>query len=220
MTTTPEKPTLAQGGVGEFGKFYAFVKAALNDDAVRAKVFSDLGVDPASIPSNTPRMDSAAQIDSIELYSKTVNPDKEAFVERIADLKELYEAVRAVVEAASVGGEETAEELLHRLFRLMSLHYLRVRLPILFWLGQASGFIEESFSTDRIPDPVGKGILSFLGAPRQTLSELYGGVRPPETEDQAKVLSDATLAPFGVLIGFWNKTLAKLLAKIKVNSSL
>jgi hypothetical protein len=220
MTIPPEKPTLAQEGVGEFGKFYAFVKDALNDDTVRAQVFSDLGVDPANIPTNAPRMDSAAQIDSIELYRKTVNPDKEAFVERIADLKELYESVRAVVEAANVGGQETAEELLHRLFRLMSLHYLRVRLPILFWLGQAFGFIEESFSTDRIPAPVGKGIVDFLGSPKATLRDLYGDVWPVETEDQARVLSDATLAPFAVLIGFWNKTLAKLLKKAKLNTAL
>jgi hypothetical protein len=220
MTTPPEKPTLAQEGVGEFGKFFAFVKDALNDDTVRAQVFSDLGVDPANIPSNAPRMDSAAQIDSIELYRKTANPDKEAFVERIADLKELYEAVRAIVEAANVGGQETAEELLHRTFRLMSLNYLRVRFPILFWLGQAAGFIEESFSTDRIPDQAGKGILRFLESPRKTLKELYGPLWPIETEAQAKVLSDATLAPLGVVLGFWNNTLAKLLAMIKVNTRL
>src|SRR5215207_3675483 len=227
MSSTPEKPTLAQEGVGEFGKFYAFVKDALNDDTVRAQVFSDLGIDPASVPSNAPRMDSAAQLDSIELYRKTVNPDKEAFLERIADLKELYAAVRAVVEAAHVGGQETVEELLHRTFRLMSLHYLRVRFPILFWLGQASGFVEESFSIDRIPDNVGDGFVSvgerfldFLDEPKATLREIFGDMWPIETEAQAKLLSDATLAPLGVTVGFWNKTLTKLLKKIKVRTSV
>src|SRR5215207_5857767 len=227
MSSTPEKPTLAQEGVGEFGKFYAFVKDALNDDTVRAQVFSDLGIDPANVPSDAPRMDSAAQIDSIELYRKTVDPDKEAFLERIADLKELYAAVRGVVEAANVGGEETAEELAHRTFMLMSLHYLRVRFPILFWLGQASGFFEESFSIDRIPDRTGNGFVSvgerfleFFEDPKATLRDTFGDMWPIQTEAQAKVLSDATLAPLGVLIGFWNKTLAKLLEKKKIKAKL
>ena len=215
-----DKPTLAQEGVGEFGKFFAFVKDALNDDTVRAQVFSDLGVDPATIPTNAPRMDSAAQLDSIELYRKSANPEKEAFLERIADLKELYEAVRSIVEAASVGGDETAEELLHRTFRLMSLNYLRVRFPILFWLGQAAGFVEESFSTDRIPDAAGKGIVDFLEAPFATLEALYDPLWPIDTEAQAQVLSAATLAPLGVLFGYWNRTLAALLAKIKINAEL
>src|SRR5215471_6552658 len=215
-----DKPTLAQEGVGEFGKFFAFVKDALNDDTVRAQVFSDLGVDPATIPTNAPRMDSAAQLDSIELYRKSANPEKEAFLERIADLKELYEAVRAIVEAASVGGDETAEELLPRTFRLMSLNYLRVRFPMLFWLGQAAGFVEESFSTDRIPDAAGKGIVDFLEAPFETLEELYDPLWPIDTEAQAQVLSAATLAPLGVLFGYWNRTLAALLAKIKINAEL
>src|SRR5262249_36920045 len=114
----------------------------------------------------------------------------------------------------------TAEELLHRTFRLMSLNYLRLRLPVLFWLGQAAGFIEESFSTGRIPSETGPGIVQFLEHPLETLSDLYGPLWPIETEEQAKVLSDATLAPFGVLLGYWNRLIAKQLKKKKIKATL
>jgi hypothetical protein len=126
-----------------------------------------------------------------------------------------------------VGGQETVEELLHRTFRLMTLHYMRVRFPILYWIGQASGFVEESFSIDRIPENVGDGFVSvgerfldFLDEPKATLRDIFGDMWPIETEAQAKLLSDATLAPLGVTLGFWNQTLAKLLKKIKVRTAL
>ena len=71
-----------------------------------------------------------------------------------------------------------------------------------------------------MPDRVGKGFADYLKEPLHTLHGIYGDVWPLETEAQAQILSDATLAPLGVVIGFWNKTLAKLLMKAKLRVQL
>ncbi|HET6315237.1 MAG TPA: DUF6603 domain-containing protein, partial [Chloroflexota bacterium] len=67
---------------------------------------------------------------------------------------------------------------------------------------------------------VGERFLEFLEDPKATLRDIFGDMWPIETEEQARVLSHATLAPLGVTVGFWNQTLAKLLAKINLRTSL
>src|SRR5262249_13192885 len=126
-------------------------------------------------------------------------------------LQTLYDGIRGVIDAARVGTDETTEELLHRTFQLLSTNYLRARFPLVYWFGQLAGFVDESFSLDRIPNRKGWG--DYLKEPLHTLADVYRDAWPIDTEAQAKTLSDATLAPFGVLLGFWQQTLFKLLKK-------
>jgi hypothetical protein len=209
MPDAPER-SIAQQSVGEAGGFFKFVYDALSDDTVRAQVLSDLGLDPAN-GTTKPQPDYVAHLDSIDLYRKTVDPDKEAFAAAVKDLQALYTAVTAVIEASSVGTQEANEELYHRCVTLLSLNYFRGRFPLLFWVGQALGFISESLEIGRMPNAPGIG--AYFKEPIHTLAEMYRDAWPIETEAQAKTLSDATLAPLGVLIGFWQKTFYKLLKK-------
>src|SRR4051812_6007097 len=117
MPDAPER-SIAQQSVGEAGGFFKFVYDALSDDTVRAQVLSDLGLDPAN-GTTKPQPDYVAHLDSIDLYRKTVDPDKEAFAAAIKDLQALYTAVTAVIEASSVGTQEANEELYHRCVTLL-----------------------------------------------------------------------------------------------------
>jgi hypothetical protein len=209
MPDSPER-SLPQQGAGAAGDFFKFVHDALSDDAVRAQVLADLGLDPAN-GTSTPPPAYVEHLDSIDRYRKQVDADAAAYAAAIADLKELYTAVTQILDASAAGSQEVQEELYHRFFRLLSLSYLRVRYPILFWIGQALGFLGESLDVDRMPNT--PGISAYLKEPVHTLAEVYRGAWPIETEAQAKTLSDATLAPLGVLIGFWQKTFYKLLRK-------
>src|SRR3954468_19220630 len=130
MADAPER-SIPQQSVGGAGDFFRFVHDALSDDTVRAQVLSDLGLDPAN-GTATPQPDYVAHLDSIDLYRKTVDADKEAFAAAIKDLQALYTAVTAIVEASSVGTQEATEELYHRCVTLLSLNYLRGRFPLLF----------------------------------------------------------------------------------------
>src|SRR3712207_4756313 len=185
----------AQQGVGAFADFLRWVRDTLSDDDLKAQVLRDVGLDPASAGDTTPNF--GTRLDSVEAFRSRVDPDAEALASAIADLKAMYQAVRDVVDAARSGpnaAEATTDEVLHGLFRVLSLNYLRIRQPNLFWFGQAAGFIEESFGGGRIPGPVGRGIVDALRRNTAYWDELYGDVWPIQTEADAARFSAATLA--------------------------
>lgn len=204
-----KKKHVLQRIIGAFGDFFAWVRETLSDDEVRAAIYADLGLDPVKA-KEAPAPDFAEQQDSIDRYRKTVDPDAAAFAAAVADIKAIYTAISSSVEAAKTGTSEATEEIVHRLLRVMSLSYFRLRLPVAFWLGQAFGFGVEAFSSE-LREPVGKGIVGFVSSPGEHFARIYGDNWAPESEEQARQLSHAILAPLAVALGFWEKTLYKLL---------
>jgi len=214
MPDDPKK-SVTQQSVGAWGGFLRWVRDTLSDDQVKAQVLRDLGLDPAQVGDTTPNFGTHA--DSIDIYRAKADPGAEALAEAIADLKAMYHAVRDVVDAARSGSDaqsETTDEVLHQLFRLLSLNYLRIRQPELFWLGQAAGFIEESFGSQRIPGPIGRGIVDAFLNTEKYLKLIYPW--PIQTEAEAVRLSGATLAPLAVAIGFLTKRLYKRFEKLHI----
>ena len=214
MTDDPQK-SVTQQSVGAWGDFLRWVRDTLSDDQVKAQIMRDLGLDPSKVGDSKPNFGTHA--DSIDLYRSKADPGAEALAEAIADLKAMYQAVHDVVDAARNSSDPTADttgELLHQLFRLLSLNYLRIRVPVLFWLGQAGGFIEESFGSQRVPGPIGRGIVDVVLNPEDYLKRIYPW--PIQTEEDAATLSGATLAPLAVAIGFLTKYLYTQFEKLHV----
>jgi hypothetical protein len=215
---------LVQRSVGGFADFFRWARDRLAEDTVRREVLVDLGLNPAA----TARVQVPdARLDSIDRYRQRVDPDKEALTAAIEDVKALYDAVRAFVEASAGGPGPIAEEAAHRLFRLLTINYVRHKVPIVFWLAQVFGFIEEAFSTELIPEAGLKGVVEvfkeigrFFEDPEAHFKRVYGPLWPIETEEQAKTLSAATLAPLGIALAFWEKTLAKLLGLVHLGFDL
>src|SRR6185295_19142481 len=89
---------------------------------------------------------------------------------------------------------------------------------LFYWFGSLFGFLQEEFTTEA--SPVGHDIGSFLKSPVDHLKSVYGAALPLDTEAQAELLSEATLAPMAVMLGFWNKTIYRLLNKIHLGFQL
>src|SRR5262245_50579902 len=124
------------------------VKGALENEAMRQLIAEDLGLPPGGSvpPANLPQ----DKLDSIAAYRSKANPDKEAFIQLLADVRAVYEAVRAFIAGLGVSSVSTQNQVLYRLFDLFALNEVRVRAPGIFSLIQLfSTVVEDSVE---VPD--------------------------------------------------------------------
>jgi hypothetical protein len=196
-----KKKSVPQRVISFFREGAEWAKDVVRDEDVRASVRTDLGLPPEGT-SKTPDLNVDDRFANIEAYGKNVNPDQEALSASIADLKAIYEAITAVVKAGGVSDDALSEQVLHYYLRLMSINFIRLRAPFLFWSGQLLGFIEQGFSTDTIPKPIGEAIVSFFKDPPASIGQVYGSL---ETEEDAHRISHGIFVPAGVLLGFLYK---------------
>jgi hypothetical protein len=210
-----EKSTL-KSVIGFFADLFLWTKEALIDDEVRGAIIADLGLDPETHKS-VPPPNLDGYLDGIERYRTTANPDKEALAATIADIKSAYEALRAYVEVLNDDSQFNTE-LTYQFYRVLTTNFMRTRMPLFYWFGSLFGFLQEEFTGEA--QPVGSSLGSFLQSPIDHLKTVYGDALPLETEAQAELLSEATLAPLAVALGFWNKTLYKLLNVVHLGFKL
>jgi hypothetical protein len=199
-----ESRSLLQRGAGWFEDLLKWIAEGITDEDVRAGLRSDLGLSPEK-PDSTVKLEIEDRKANIEAYRKKVNPDFEAFLATLQDLKAVAAAIENGIKSTQQGTDAFTDEMIHQWFRLMTVNYLRFRFPLVYWSGQLFGFIEQQFSTDVIPEPVGKAIIPFLKDPVKELKRLYttkngDGERFLDTEEDARVLSHATFIP---LLTFW-----------------
>src|SRR5215207_77564 len=119
------------------------VKGALEDEPMRQLIAEDLGLPPGGkVPKPTLPQD---KLDSISAYRAKADPDKEAFVQLLADVRAVYEAVRAFVASLGVSSVTTQNQVLYRLFDLFALNEVRVRAPAVYAFVQLlSTMVEDS----------------------------------------------------------------------------
>src|SRR5262249_16299547 len=95
-SVSEDKSTL-QSIVGFFADLFQWTKEALIDDELRGGIIANLGLDPEQYRT-VPPPNFDAHLDGIQSYRKSTNPDKEALLAAIADIKAVYEALRTYVE--------------------------------------------------------------------------------------------------------------------------
>jgi hypothetical protein len=224
---SPSDPTVLQRLVGAIVDFLEFMEASIADDLVRQSVLADLGVNPRQAVSLQFPQERMA---GIRAYRDSADPQFEAYASALDDIAALVEAVVTFVEAIAAGDDATADDYLHPLLDVMVLNYVRLRTPALYWYGQPLGFVEATISqhaaarfyTGETVHFVGKRVvvnilrrlLGLLIDPVRTVKELYADAEDADilgTEDDARVLTFATLLPVAVGTAFMSKGLLEKL---------
>ena len=100
-------------------------------------------------------------------------------------------------------------ELTYAFYRILTTNFLRTRTPLFYWMFSLFGFLQEEFTGEA--QPVGSAIGAFFQDPKKHLKTVYNSALPLDTEANAAVMSEATLAPLAVALGFWDITIYKLL---------
>ena len=119
------------------------VKGALQDEAMRQLIAEDLGLPPSG---SVPKADLPPdKLDSIAAYRSKANPDKEAFIQLLNDVRAVYEAVRSFIAALGVSSVTTQNQVLYKLFDLFALNEVRVRAPAVYFIVQLlATMVEDS----------------------------------------------------------------------------
>ncbi|HKG93215.1 MAG TPA: DUF6603 domain-containing protein [Gemmatimonadaceae bacterium] len=119
------------------------VKTSLQDEAMRQLIAEDLGLPPSG-PVPKPNLPQD-KLDSITAYRSKANPDKEAFIQLLGDVKAVYEAVRSFIASLGVSSVTTQNQVLYKLFDLFALNEVRVRAPAVYFFVQLlSTIVEDS----------------------------------------------------------------------------
>jgi Family of unknown function (DUF6603) len=127
----------------KLSEFVDKVKGALQDEAMRQLIAEDLGL---PLGGSVPKADLPQdKLDSIAAYRSKANPDKEAFIQLLNDVRAVYEAVRSFIAALGVSSVTTQNQVLYKLFDLVALNEVRVRAPAVFFFVQLlSNMVEDS----------------------------------------------------------------------------
>jgi len=201
---------LLKRAVGEVADGLVTFAGWISDDGTREAIRADLGL-PAGNPGvPPPNVDSLVQ--GIKAYREKAQEteDYQAYVDAVRDLKLLFEAIRGNILAVE-NGDGVMDEAGSEFFRLMTLNYLRLRIPAFYWIGQMLGFIEQSFGTGVIPKPVGKSLATLVHRFDETVKSFYVRTDPDntehflETEEDARRISHSTFIPLAVWLGFIHK---------------
>jgi hypothetical protein len=200
----PKKPkkTVPQRIIGFFTNVYLWVRDTLTDEQARAALLTDLGLpaDTASTKVDLPK----DKLDSLERYRSATDVDTAAFLQSIDDLSAIFEALKAFIKAAGISGDEAIEEYSHRAFQLLSLNYVRMHQPGLYWAAQPFGFIEESLTTHSTAQAYPERFVSFFKGIGDHFKQLGVGL---DDEDQARGLSDLIFIPLTVLAAILRRKL-------------
>lgn len=192
----PKKPkkTVLQRVIGFFADTYGWVRETLIDDQARIALLTDLGLPADAEPPklNIPK----DKLDSLERYRSSSDVNGAAFLQAVDDLKTIYAAVKSFISAAGVSGDAAIEEYSHRAFQILSLNYVRMHQPGLYWAAQPFGFIEESLTTHSTAKTYPERFVSFFKGIGDHFESLGVGL---ETEDEARGLSDLIFMPLAVL---------------------
>ena len=133
----------------------------LTSTEVRDAIRRDLGLSP---PDQIPL--PADRLDSINRYRDTVSPDNQALIQAIEDILAILETIGSIIEAAREEGEEgVVDDVAYRFFNLMSLNYIRTRIPALYWVSQPLAFAGEAISTYSQGQREGDRVGNFFATP-------------------------------------------------------
>ncbi|MBK8816028.1 MAG: hypothetical protein IPN42_11275 [Methylococcaceae bacterium] len=179
-----------------------WIQKTLGDDATRRAMLLDLGLSPDLPEGTQPKDFQPSSLPGITKYREQSDPDKDAFLEAVKDLKAIYEAVHSFikpyVDQEPNADEQLLEEVTHRFFELISLNYLRINHPILYWLAQPLGLIEEKLTVYGAGGTYPEKLTSLFKDIGHHFKSIGGGL---DTQEEADAWTDL-LIPIEAIFAF------------------
>jgi hypothetical protein len=198
---------LLQSAIGGIADAAKWILARLDGPTLKA-IYADLGMQPPGTSEEPVFPDMSERFDSIDVYRKAQKPDAAAMKAAVEDIKAIRQAIRNGVHAWQ--GGSVPDATFDAAVRLMTSNYLRLQVPLIYWIGQPLGFIQDAYSVGAIPrkgtGQVGQSIGDFFNDPIDYLSRHLGSL---ETEVDARRVSHAVLAPAAVIYTVAQKLMAK-----------
>ncbi|MFN0123865.1 MAG: DUF6603 domain-containing protein [Blastocatellia bacterium] len=154
-------------------------------------------------------------LENLRKFENANDPGFDEFKAALGDLKELFNAVKSFVRALGVLDEANIElsvaGVTQRLLEILTIDYLRVNYPMVYWIAQPFAFIEEPLTAQTGARVFPGRILKFLffDGPRRYFHDMGFRLRD---EADAKRWSDALFLPFviaasyGPYVNFLGKT--------------
>lgn len=183
--------------------FIDWVKEQLEDEAIRRSIADDLGLGSGDA---LPKPDLPAdKLDSISKYRSQANPDKEAFITLLNDVKVVYEAVRAIIRNRHLDNPQLADEIVYRVFDLLAVNYARLYLPTWYFVVQALAvmvedgvdLLDDELEGRRFLSKVGKAI-TFVFNPYPHIHALFSS----PNEEKARATSERIFPTIGTVMSF------------------
>jgi len=188
--------------------FVDWIKETMEDEAIRKSIAEDMGLQPGeSVPKADLPQD---KLDSINSYRSKANPDKEAFIILLNDVRDVYQAARGFISAIGISGVSAINQGTFTLFDLMALNYFRIYTPQLFFgIQLLASLVEDSSALEEDELEVRRFFKAVLKAINFILSPFYYVVTSlkagAEDEKKARRVSEATLALLAGGVSFVTK---------------
>jgi len=198
-TEKKESKTFLQKVGGVIIDFADWVGEKLGEDRAFKAICDDMGLDVKKTPE-FPKL----TLSGLKDYVSKPNPGLEAWIGVIADVRQLYEGIRSVIDAIDLGAEATAEETFQTLIDLLASNYVRDRWFHLYVWMEFARFSTEPMT---LYGPQGTAAKRFYG----TLKALVKFALAPvtllkgpsmQTEADARKWSDSTFQQLAGVFAF------------------
>ncbi|MFN0086631.1 MAG: DUF6603 domain-containing protein [Blastocatellia bacterium] len=162
----------------------------LSDPLAKREVLADLGLNPNSAAT----LDISTELDALDVYAGKSDPGLEGFLSAADSIITISNAIEDFIAASRDGTSPAVQQVISSLFSLVGTSFIRHRLPVLYEIARALGFLDETFGTHLAPafrwEPIGKFLEDTFGYLHQRF----------ETEDEVKthLASDLAFLPVGV----------------------
>src|SRR5262245_50396862 len=137
--------SLTQTLLGTLAELLEDARDLLTGADTRRAIIADLGGNPSS-PSAPPQFPPAG-LASVKAYRDAAEPDLEALLAAVQDIRACVDALRSFVDSLNLGTQEVAQEAFRSLLDLLAINFVRLRAPRLYYILQAVSFAEEFSST-------------------------------------------------------------------------
>jgi hypothetical protein len=137
--------SLTQTLVGTLVDFLEDAVKLLTQDVTRKAIIADLGGDP-NAASGAPQFPPTG-LDSAKAYRDAAEPSLEGLFAAIQDVRASIGVVRSFASSIDLGPSAVADEVFRDLLVLLAINYVRLKLPRLYFIMQATSFAEEFSST-------------------------------------------------------------------------
>jgi Family of unknown function (DUF6603) len=194
--SSPVESNLLVRGLERATEMLQSVRDYLVDDEARAATLREMGLDPKTeLPA--PQFSEPQSLPENFAHSD--------WLDRLAVLVKLADEIKGFIDRAHTNPEEAVAD---EVFALLSLEYFRLKVPAVYFIAEAGGFLLESIELGRIPKTAIDGVEStvrqfgqFLENPIDKVVALAKAVRdfPFETDADARRAADVVFTAIALL---------------------